>query len=314
MMKKRRVVIIGVGHVGTHVASALMLQDICEEIVLLDIEQKKAECQAEDLQDISCYGGKQTRIWAGGYETCKDADICVISYCGSIFVENRLEELGEALRIADEVIPQLQASGFKGIIVSITNPCDLVALYFKMRSGFQVVGTGTALDSARFRVRLGQQLSMAPSGIDAFCTGEHGNSQVPVWSQVKIGGRYLSDLELEQPEVYGNIDKEAVEESTIHAGWNIVKGKGSTEYGIGAAAAEVIRGILTDSRQVIPCSYEYKRTAENPVIYTSIPSVIGAEGVMGRMEPKLTAAEAKRFEESCLLLEKYRMEYLDSRQ
>lgn len=312
-MKKRRVVIIGAGHVGAHVASALMLQDICEEIVLLDIDKGKAACHAEDMQDAACYAGKRTRIRAGGYEDCEAADICVLSYCGAIFEEDRLEELDVALDIADEIIPRLQASGFHGILVSITNPCDLVALYYQMHSGFPVVGTGTALDSARFRVRIGQQLSMAPSGIEAFCVGEHGNSQVPVWSQVRIGGRTLTDLSKEQPEVYGNIDKKQVEDSTIHAGWNIVTGKGSTEYGIGAAAAELIRVILTDSRQVLPCSYEYRRSADSPVIYTSIPSVIGAAGVIGRMEPQLTKEEAGRFEESCLLLEQYRKQRLETR-
>lgn len=309
-MKKRRVVIIGAGHVGSHVASALMLLDICEEIVLLDTDEKKAKCHAEDIQDTACYAGKRTRIWAGGYEACGAADICVISYCGFIFEENRLEELDEALRIADEVIPQLKTSGFKGIIVSITNPCDLVALYFKMRSGFQVIGTGTALDSARFRVRLGQQLSLPPSSVDAFCVGEHGNSQVPVWSQVRIGGRFLWEFEREVPELYGNIDKNKAEDATINAGWGIVTGKGSTEFGIGTTAAHIIRAILTDSREVLPCSYEYRRNADSPLIYTSIPSEIGACGVLARFEPVLTEVEARRFEESCLLLERYRTDNL----
>lgn len=308
-MKKRRVVIIGAGHVGSHVASALMLQDICEEIVLLDTDRKKAECHAEDIQDTACYAGKRTRIWAGGYEACEDADICVISYCGFIFKENRIEELDEAIRIAGEVIPQLKASGFKGMIVSITNPCDLVALYFKMQSGFQVIGTGTSLDSARFRVRLGQQLSLPPSSIEAYCAGEHGNSQVPVWSQVRIGGRRLSELEKEMPERFGNIDKQKIEHATINAGWGIVTGKGSTEFGIGAAAAHIIRAVLTDSREVLPCSYEYRRNADSPLIYTSIPSIIGAEGVIARFRPEFTAGEAKRFEESCLLMEQYSTRY-----
>lgn len=312
-MKKRKTVIVGAGHVGAHVASALMMQDICEEIVLVDTDAKKAEAHAVDLQDTACYAGKRTKIWFGGYGELTDADICVISYCGNIFEENRLEEMGEALRIADEVLPEIKKSGFKGIIVSITNPCDLVALYYKLHSGCQVIGTGTALDSARFRVRLGQELSLAPSGIEAFCVGEHGNTQVPVWSQVRIGGRLFTELSAEQPERFGCVDKEKVEDSTINAGWGIVMGKGSTEYGIGAAAAQVIRAILTDSREVLPCSYEYRRNPDSPLIYTSMPSVIGAAGVLERMEPKLNDAEALRFEESCLLLEQYRKDWLDNR-
>lgn len=313
-MNKRKVVIIGAGHVGNHVASALMMQNIGEEIVLLDKDRKKAECNAVDLQDMACYTGKETAVRAGGYEELRDADICVLSYCGFIFKEDRLEELEEALRIADEeILPELIKSGFKGVVVSITNPCDLVALHVRLKTGLRVVGTGTALDSARFRVRIGQALSVSPSSVEAFCAGEHGNSQVPVWSQVRIGGRLLSELETEAPEQFGGIDREAVEKSTIDAGWDIVLGKGSTEFGIGAAAAEVIRAILTDSREILPCSYEHRRTAGSPVIYTSIPSVVGADGVLSRIEPRFSEMEAKRFEESCRLMEQYRADYLEVR-
>lgn len=313
-MKKRKIVIIGAGHVGAHVASALMMQNICEEIVLLDTDEEKAKSHAVDLQDTVCYTGRQTRIYAGGYEELADADICVMSYCGFIFEENRLEELGEAMRIADDIIPKLKASGFKGTIVSITNPCDLVALYFRLHTDYPVVGTGTSLDSARFRVRLGRALDILPSGIEAFCVGEHGNSQVPVWSQVRIGGRLLSELEKENEDRFGKLNKDEIEHSTISAGWQIVTGKGSTEYGIGAAAAEVIRALLTDSHQVLPCSYEYRRKPGSPLIYTSIPSVIGESGVICRMEPSLSEEEAKRFEDSCLLMERCRAEFLDTRE
>ena len=113
-MSKRKTVIIGAGHVGAHVASALMMQDICEEIILLDTDAQKAWSHAVDLQDTACYAGKNTTVCSGGYEELRDADICVISYCGAIFKENRLEELEEALNIADEIIPKIQASGFQG--------------------------------------------------------------------------------------------------------------------------------------------------------------------------------------------------------
>lgn len=307
MSNKRKVVIIGAGHVGTHVASALMMQDICEEIVLLDTDEKKAWAHAVDLRDMACYTGKQTKIWSGGYGELRDADICVLSYCGLIFKEDRLEELDEALSIADSVIPQIMDSGFQGVLVSITNPCDLVALYFRLRTGLPVVGTGTALDSARFRIRIADAIGVEPSSVDAFCVGEHGNSQVPVWSQVRIGGRFLSEGKREQ------VDAEAIETSTIDAGWAILTGKGSTEFGIGAAAAEVIRAILTDSRQVLPCSYEYRRTADSPMIYTSMPSIVGAGGVLERLEPALSEQENARFGESCRLMEQYRAKYLDVR-
>lgn len=312
-MSKRKTVIIGAGHVGAHVASALMMQEICEEIVLLDTDENKAWAHAVDLQDTACYTGKNTTVRNGGYEELRDADICVLSYCGVIFKENRLEELEEALNIADRIIPEIKSSGFQGVIVSITNPCDLVALYFAMHLNLPVVGTGTALDSARFRIRTAQALNIAPAGVEAFCVGEHGDSQVPVWSQVRIGGRLLTELEKEGSKRYGSLSKAEVEKATIEAGWKILVGKGSTEYGIGAAAAELIRSILTDGRQVLPCSGKYRRTADSPMIYTSIPSVTGAGGIVERITPVLSQEEAERFDASCRLMEQYRAEYLDVR-
>lgn len=312
-MKKRRVVIIGTGHVGAHAASALAMEDICEEIILIDKEEEKAWAHAVDLQDRAVYMGKEVSIRKGCYADLQEAQVCVISASGNIFREDRLEELDDALDIMDEILPLIRQSGFAGVIVSITNPCDLIALYASLKTDFPVVGTGTALDSARFRVRIGQALGIAPSGIEGFCIGEHGDSQVQVWSQVRIGGSFLDELVEKKPKIYGGLDKKAVETSTTEAGWAIVKGKGSTEFGIGAAAAEIIRAILRDSRQVLPCSVPYQRTLESPVIYTSMPAIVGAAGHSEVIPLKLTEAERQKFEASCLLLETYRKEKLDTR-
>lgn len=313
MMEKRRVVIIGAGHVGAHVASALALEDICEDIVLIDKEEKKAWAHAVDLQDRAAYVGREVQIWAGGYEDLRAAQVCVISASGLIFQEDRLEELDDALEIIDEILPKIQQSGFSGVIVSITNPYDLVALYAAMKTNYPVIGTGTALDSARFRVRVGQALKIAPSGVEAFCIGEHGDSQVQVWSQVRVGGRFLDELIELEPESYGKIDKQAIEKSTTEAGWAIVQGKGSTEYGIGAAAAEVVKAILRDSHQVLPCSVPYRRTANSPEIYTSMPAVIGGDGHSVSLPLQLNAQEQESFDRSCRLLEQYRVEKLEIR-
>ncbi|MGL5437095.1 MAG: lactate/malate family dehydrogenase [Lachnospiraceae bacterium] len=312
-MDKRRVVIIGAGHVGAHVASALAMADICEEIILIDKNKEKAWAHAVDLQDRAVYVGKEVLIRAGGYEDVKDARICVISASGNIFHEDRLEELDNALDIIDEILPHINRSGFNGTIVSITNPCDLIALYASMKTEHPVIGTGTALDSARFRVRIGQALGIAPAGVEAFCIGEHGDSQVQIWSQVRIGGRFLEDLIKITPDKYQHLNKKAIETSTTEAGWAIVKGKGSTEYGIGAAAAEVIKAILRDSRQVMPCSVPYRRTPDSPVIYTSMPAIVGADGSPEIIPLQLTETEQQKFDASCVLLEQYRREKLDIR-
>lgn len=310
---RRKTVIIGAGHVGAHVASALAMQDICEEIVLIDLDEKKAWAHAQDIMDTAVYAGRDTIVRSGSFAELKDADICVISVCGKIFREDRLEELDEALDIAETLVPKIKESGFAGTVVSITNPCDLVALYLHERLDCPVIGTGTALDSGRFRVRIARALGMKPSSVEGFCVGEHGNSQVQVWSQVRIGGRFLDELAAEEPERYGNLDRKAVEESTTDAGWAILQGKGSTEYGIGAAAAELIRALLKDSRQVLPCSVPYRRTPESPLIYTSMPVWLKENGQIQPVSLKLNKEEKAAFEESCRLLEGYRRERIDPR-
>lgn len=312
-MKKRRVVIIGAGHVGAHVADTLAAEELCEEIVLIDKDEQKAWAHAVDLQDRSVYLGRETMVREGSYADLREAEVCVISASGDIFREDRLEELDDALDVVDDILPQIDRSGFGGVIVSITNPCDLVALYLAMKCTHPVIGTGTALDSARFRVRIGRALKIAPSGVEAFCIGEHGDSQVQVWSQVRVGGRFLEELMGELPQQYAALDKTAVETATTEADWAIVRGKGSTEYGIGAAAAEVVRAILRDSRQVLPCSVPYQRTPESPLIYTSMPVIIGSDGRPQILPLSLNRAEQEAFEASCRMLEQYRCERLDPR-
>ena len=176
---RRKAGIIGAGHVGSHVAASLAMLNICEEIVLIDTDRKKAEAHGTDLQDMVCYSGHGCRIWAGEYEDLADAQVCVVSASGEIFKENRLEELDVALDVMDDIVPKLKRSGFAGTVISITNPCDLVALYLHLKTDFPVIGTGTALDSARFRIRIALGLGVSPDSVDAFCVGEHGDSQVP---------------------------------------------------------------------------------------------------------------------------------------
>ncbi|MCD8370928.1 MAG: hypothetical protein LUC94_11545 [Clostridiales bacterium] len=310
---RRKTVIVGAGHVGAHVASALSMEEICEEIVLIDRDERKAWAHAQDIQDTAAYAGRTCVVRDGTWKELADADVCVISVCGKIFREDRLEELDEALDIMDELVPELARADFHGVIVSITNPCDLVALYLHERTEYPVIGTGTALDSARFRVRIGRGLGLMPSCVEAFCVGEHGDSQVQVWSQARIGGRFLDELAREEPERYGRLDRTAVEKSTTEAGWAILQGKGSTEYGIGAAAAEVIRAVLCDSRTVLPCSIPFRRTAGSALIYTSMPAIIGADGYPTPVPFRLNGAEQAAFERSCQLLEKQRAEHLDPR-
>lgn len=305
MKQNRKVAIIGMGHVGSHVASMLITRGICDELVLIDSNEEKMRAQTADLADTLAYQEQHCKIYWGDYSDISDADIVVLSVGGKIFDENRLEELDSSMEIVDEIAPKIEKSKFQGIVISITNPCDLVAYYLQRKITATVIGTGTVLDSARFRIRVAQAFHVDVKSVDAICIGEHGDSQVPVWSQVRIGGKPLNEISQERGESCIDFDRRKIEKSTVFAGWEIADAKGSTEFGIGSAASELIKAIFSDANVVLPCSVLLKGTYGEDDIYTSVPCLIGRSGVKEIWELPITEEEKKAFHQSCRLLRNY---------
>lgn len=303
--KKRKVGIIGVGHVGSHVASMLVTRQLCEELILIDNDMAKQKGQALDLADTAAYLGGRCKIIAGDYKDIKDTDILIISVGGKFFDENRLEELDESMEIIDEIAPQIEKSGFHGIVISITNPCDLVAYYLSKKISATVIGSGTVLDSARFRKRIANIFDMDCKSVEAWCLGEHGDSQVLVWSQVRIGAEFLDKILLENPNWKKIFDKKEIEKSTVFAGWEIAGSKGSTEFGIGMGASELVKCIFQDKHMILPCSTLLSGEYGENDVYVSVPCTIGAKGVEKIWEIKLNENEQKSFHQSCNLLKDY---------
>lgn len=308
MGKFCKVGIIGAGHVGTHVASMLLTRNICNEIVLIDIDQDKAKGQATDLADIAAYQNSLCKVYAGDYDQIADASYLVVSVGGKLFDENRLEEWTETKKIVDEIAPEIQKSGFKGIVVSITNPCDLVSYYLNSKIDAKVIGSGTMLDSARFRRRLADELNVNVNSVQAWCMGEHGDSQVLVWSKVYINGIFLE-------EYIGNMNgidlsqiKKSVIKSTVYAGWEIASAKGSTEFGIGMAASELIRNIEEDSGMIIPCSVLLNGEYDQKDIYASVVCYVDSNGAKPLNNIVLAQDELKAFTDSCNIMRKYLFE------
>ncbi len=294
-MKKEKIGVIGAGHVGSHVASALSLGGLCDEIVLVDCDADKARAQAIDLADAAVCFPRPVAIAAGGYDKLADAALVVMAACDGILEEDRLLELDNTVRVAQQILPRLKDSGFCGVVVSITNPCDIIAQYLAAGTGLTVIGTGTALDSARLRLRIAQAAGVAPASVEAYCLGEHGDSQVAALSSAVIGGRPVQEL----------CSEAALAEAarcTISAGWEIAAPKGSTEFGIGSVAAALCAAILRDERRVIPCSAMLNGEYGERGVYASLPRVIGAAGVLRTLTPELNPAERESFARSCAVL------------
>lgn len=295
-----KIAIIGAGHVGAHVAMAFSLRGLAGSVVLIDTDRKKAHGHAVDLNDMSAYAAEDTRIETGTYADISDADIAVVSACGAYFEENRLNELEGTRRIMDEVGAELMGCGFHGIVVSISNPCDLIAQYLSEKTGLCVIGTGTMLDSARLRVRLARRLGVASGEVRAYMLGEHGDSQIAAYSCASVGGAPLACL----------LSADAlseIERSVVTAGWDIVLEKGCTEFGIGQAAAELIGAILRDENRVLPCSAMLKGEygPEFAGVYASVPRVVGAKGIIDTPVLSLSEEERRGLLKSVELLKGY---------
>lgn len=295
MNGKKKVGIIGIGNVGMHVASSIVDQGLCDELVLLDCKQEKADSNAADLSDALPYLPQSMEIYGGTYEDLADADILVISAATGLLTEDRLKELDATVAIMGEIAPQIVKSGFHGIILSISNPCDLIAQLLEEKTGIQTIGTGTMLDTARLRMILSRKFKVSPHSVHGYVLGEHGDSQMVPWSMVNIGGIPVADW-AQQFEV--DCDWNALADQAMHAGWQIVKGKGCTEFGIGASCAMLVKSIFLDEKKVWPVSV----CQESEKVFASVPCVIGRNGVEHRISLKLTAEEEKLFKGSCQVL------------
>ena len=262
----KKVVVIGLGHLGAHVSQMLALRGIADEIVGIDYNKKKEWGEIQDLSDMLPYLGTQTKIRSGSYEDLADADIAVLTACGKICDEDRLQELSGSIAVIDQILPEVQKNHFHGTMVVLTNPCDLIAYYVNQMIDADVIGTGTALDSARLRSRVAAALNLAPSDIQGYCIGEHGDSQTILWSQTRAGG-VLADKLLTPEQMH------QIEQDTITAGCEIALHKGSTEFGIGMAACEIIQAILGDEHRILPCSVDPRASTDRVACLPAFPAL-----------------------------------------
>lgn len=298
MAEKRTVGVVGLGHVGAHVAFCLGIMGVADEILLCDVNEQKAISECQDLNDAVMYMPNHSVYRVVDYRGLKNADIIVnavgdVSLCAT---GNRDDELGNSVRQVADYIPKVMAAGFNGIFVTITNPCDVIAHLIAKLSGLprgRVVGTGTLLDSSRLVHAISDQTGLDARGFFAFMMGEHGNAQMVPWSQVNFYGQTLSQMEKDPRFVF---DKDRVEEKAIKGGLVTYQGKQCTEYGIASAAATLVRTILHDERRILPCSVELDGEYGEKDVFCGVPAIIGINGVEEVLEYQLTEEERKRFQ------------------
>ncbi|PKE33117.1 L-lactate dehydrogenase [Rahnella sp. AA] len=293
----RKVGIIGAGHVGADVAFSLVTQGLCDVIVLLDENEPKAASQALELRDMASLTVSRVQIIANDYSELSDADVLVVAVGPKTLLrEDRLEELAETRAAVREVIPRVIASGFGGVIVNITNPCDVITQIIQQTSGFpdtQVFGTGTSLDTARMKRVVGEFFGFDPKSVTGYVMGEHGESQFVAWSTVTLGGRPVAELAGDR-----DVDWAKMDNAVRGGGWEILQGKGWTSFGIATATSRLVSAILSDSHSVYPVS----AWDDELSVYIGQPAVIGKKGVVRTLQPELTAYEGVAYHASARVI------------
>mgnify|MGYP000879895290 CR=1 FL=1 len=305
-IKSRKVVIIGAGHVGSHAGYALAAQGLAEEIVYIDVDKKKAKAQALDIYDATVYLSHRVVVKVGDYSDAADAELMVIA-AGPLpdINQTRMDTLGDTVKIMKDVVENIKESGFGGIIVSISNPADVIAHYIQNQLNYppeRIISTSTTLDSARLRRALSQALNVDQKSICAYVMGEHGESQMVPWSSVTVAGKPITQLITENPEKYGSLDLKSIAEEGRLGGWHVLEGKGSTEFGIGTSLAEIARAILCDEKRILPVSVFLNGQYGQKELYASVPAVLGNNGVEQIIEINMTEEEKKLFNNSCNIM------------
>ena len=279
--------IIGSGVVGATAAYALMMQGIGREIVLVDLNKARAQAEADDILHAAPFA-QPLQVRAGDYP---DLDGCTVVILTAGVAqkpgETRLQLLERNAAVFQSVVPSVLTYAHEAVLVVATNPVDVMthlaaryAAEFGVPSS-RVVGSGTTLDTARFRALLGRQVGVDPQHVHAYVIGEHGDSEVLAWSEVGIGGIPLDEFCVDQGQEITDEVRRRIDEQVRMAAYRIIEGKGATYYGIGSALARIVNVILRDQRSLLTVCTPSADVAGVPDVTVSLPNLVGGRGVIG---------------------------------
>ncbi len=277
-----RIAVLGTGHVGSTFAYTLLLSGLAEEIVLLDINRARAEGEVMDLNHTEPFT-HPTRIWAGDYPDCAGAAVTVIAAGAAQNPgETRLDLLQRNAGIFAQIVPQVARHNPGGIILVATNPVDVLTWASLKLSGLppaRVIGSGTILDTARFRFLLGEYFGVDARSVHAHIIGEHGDSEVPAWSLGTIGGMHLRDFAAANNIPYDQRRMNEIFTRTRDAAYHIIARKGATYYAVAAGLVRIVEAILRNQHTVLSVSSLVNGYYGIRDLCLSLPTVLGRGGV-----------------------------------
>ncbi len=308
-VNKSKVAIIGSGAVGSATAFSLVTQGVCDEVVLTDLNPEKAVGEAMDLQHCIEYLNRNVKVSAGTYADCGNADVIVITASAPyIQGQNRLDMLGASEKIIKSIVDPIMKSGFDGHFVVISNPVDVISYYIYKLSGLpknQIIGTGTALDTARLKCIIAKKIDVDPRSVHCTVMGEHGDSQMVPWSRVTVGGKDFFNIIADNKERLEGTDLDELMKETAEAGWEILHRKGNTNYGIATTASGIIKAILHDENKIIPVSTLLCGEYGEENVFAGVPAVLNRNGVKEVVEVRMTEKELELFKKSVAVIREF---------
>jgi len=300
-----RVAIVGAGNVGATFAYALLMSGLAPEIVLIDANRERAEGEAMDLNHSVPFASPAT-VWAGDYADCAGAAATVITAgVAQRPGESRLELARRNVAIIRDIVPRVATANPEGIIVVATNPVDVLTHEAWRHSGLpagRVIGSGTMLDTARFRYLLSDHFGVDPRSVHAYIIGEHGDSEVPVWSLANIAGMRLADFCAAQGLDLDAAAMEHIFRQTREAAYRIIERKGATYYAIGVALLRLLEAIARDQDTVLSVSSRIVDYYDVGDVSFSLPTVINRGGVARVLRLQLDETEADGLRRSAAVL------------
>ena len=301
MLNHRKAAVIGCGFVGSSIAFSLIQRGLFSELVLIDANQDKAVGEAMDLSHGLPYIAAMD-VHAGGYDDLSDCALIVVTAGANQKPgQTRLELIGQNVAILNSIIPQITARPFEGILLIVSNPVDVLNYTAWKLSGYpkeRVIGSGTVLDTARLKQLLGEELGVDSRNVHAFIIGEHGDSELAVWSEANVSGLDLQDFCRIRGLERVTETKDRLYRQVRDSAYEIISRKGATYYGIAMAVARIAECIMKDERAILPVSVVLGGQYGLRDLALSIPSIVGRRGVEQILEIPLADSEREALQGS----------------
>jgi len=308
MKENTKIVVVGSGAVGSTFAYTVLLKGLANELVIIDINKEKAEGDALDLNHGMLLA-QPMKIYAGDYSDCKDADIIVITAgAAQKSGETRLDLMQRNVAIFNQILNEILKYNDQAIFLIATNPVDIltqITLKLTNLPKNRVIGSGTLLDSSRFRYLISQKTKIDPRSIHGMMIGEHGDTELPAWSLLNISGVNLSSLTSDCRFYLSPEDKEEIYGNTKNAAYQIISKKGATFYAIALSLARICEAILGDQKSILPVSVyleDYKGIND---VCLGIPSIVGRTGIEEILDIPLDEEEEEKLRASAKQLKSF---------